>query len=306
MLNKSEVFLATRTGARSGAGSRCSRIEGETTAGFRGLVWSPDGTRLFASTSRGHVQAFAYKDGTLRSAGRIRIQPEGAEGEPGPRRDGDHPRRHAPVRRRGQPQRRRRGRPDDAQARARVPGRRRCRTSRGSRRTSGRWSSATGAAGRPRPGDRTAKSQDLDIVVDDRGAPASGTVSLIDRETGATRHVEVGIHPTAIVVRRRPRLRRQRDERLDQRDRPGGRHGRRGRSRCAGGRSACSAACPTPWPCAARRSTSPTAATTPWPRSTSPRARSAASATPDTSPPRSTCRTTARRPSCSTPRGTAR
>src|SRR6185312_5048927 len=30
--------------------------------------------------------------------------------------------------------------------------------------------------------------------------PASGTVSLIDRATGATRHVEVGIHPTAIVV----------------------------------------------------------------------------------------------------------
>ena len=70
-----------------------------------------------------------------------------------------------------------------------------CRTSRGSRRTSGRWSSATGAAGSPGPGDRTAKSQDLDIVVDDRGAPASGTVSLVDRATGATRHVEVGIHP---------------------------------------------------------------------------------------------------------------
>ena len=53
----------------------------------------------------------------------------------------------------------------------------------------------------PRPGDRTAKSQDLDVVVDDRGAPASGTVSLVDRQTGSTRHVEVGIHPTAIVVK---------------------------------------------------------------------------------------------------------
>jgi hypothetical protein len=52
----------------------------------------------------------------------------------------------------------------------------------------------------PRPGERTAKSQYLDIVVDERGAPASGTVSLINLETGATRHVEVGIHPTAIVV----------------------------------------------------------------------------------------------------------
>jgi DNA-binding beta-propeller fold protein YncE len=52
----------------------------------------------------------------------------------------------------------------------------------------------------PKPGDRTAKSQDLDIVVDERGAPASGTVSLIDLDTGATRHVDVGIHPTAIVI----------------------------------------------------------------------------------------------------------
>ena len=52
----------------------------------------------------------------------------------------------------------------------------------------------------PRPGERTAKSQNLDILVDERGAPASGTVSLIDLKTGATRHVEVGIHPTAIVV----------------------------------------------------------------------------------------------------------
>jgi hypothetical protein len=52
----------------------------------------------------------------------------------------------------------------------------------------------------PRPGDRTAKSQYLDVVVDERGAPASGTVSLIDRKSGQTRHLEVGIHPTAIVV----------------------------------------------------------------------------------------------------------
>jgi YVTN family beta-propeller protein len=52
----------------------------------------------------------------------------------------------------------------------------------------------------PKAGDRTAKSQDLELVVDDRGAPASGTVSLIELSTGATRHVDVGIHPTSIVV----------------------------------------------------------------------------------------------------------
>src|SRR5439155_6111774 len=52
----------------------------------------------------------------------------------------------------------------------------------------------------PRPGEATARSQYLDILVDERGAPASGSVSLIDLATGKTRHVEVGIHPTAIAV----------------------------------------------------------------------------------------------------------
>ena len=50
ILNKTEVFLADARGVRPetivplGAGI--------TAAGFRGLVWSPDGTRLFASTTR--------------------------------------------------------------------------------------------------------------------------------------------------------------------------------------------------------------------------------------------------------------
>ena len=122
VLNKSEVFLADRRRA-SGEGTSRSRSDGETSAGFRGLVWSPDGTRLFASTDRGHVQAFAYKDGKLKPGGQDRAPARGGQGQPGPRRDGDHPRRHAAVRRRGQPQRRCRGRPDDARARARVPGR---------------------------------------------------------------------------------------------------------------------------------------------------------------------------------------
>ena len=113
-------------------------LEGETSAGFRGLAWSPDGSRLFASTSRGYVQSFTYKDGALKSAATIRIQPDEAKGEPGPRRDGDHPRRLAALRRRRQPQRRRRDRPGDAQMGPRVPRADPALSSRGSRRTSGR------------------------------------------------------------------------------------------------------------------------------------------------------------------------
>jgi DNA-binding beta-propeller fold protein YncE len=51
----------------------------------------------------------------------------------------------------------------------------------------------------PQPGDRTAKSADENIIVDERGAPASGSISIIDRKTGRTTHVDVGIHPTAIA-----------------------------------------------------------------------------------------------------------
>ena len=110
-------------------------------------------------------------------------------------------------------------------------------------------------------------------MVDDRGAPASGTVSLIDRATGATRHVDVGIHPTAIVVRRRPRLRRQRHERLDQRDRPRGRQGHADDPAALGVAARARRHAQRPGPARRRRSTSPTAATTPWPRSTSPQGR---------------------------------
>jgi DNA-binding beta-propeller fold protein YncE len=200
VLNKSEVFLVSTAGARVGRRVALFSLDGETSAGFRGLVWSPDGTRLFASTDRGHVQAFTYKDGALRVAARIRVQPEGAKGNPVPggmtiTRDGrrlfvaaanrnavaevdlttlalvrEYPVQTLPYEPRLS---------EDE-----------------------RMLVVSNWGGRlPRSGDRTAKSQDLDIVVDDRGAPASGTVSLIDRESGATRHVDVGIHPTAIVVR---------------------------------------------------------------------------------------------------------
>ena len=199
VLNKSEVFLVTTTGARVGRRASLFTREGETSAGFRGLVWSPDGTRLFASTDRGHVQAFAYEGGQLKGVARIRVQPEGTERNPVPggmtiTRDGkrlfvaaanrnavaeidlttyalirEYPVETLPY----EP------RLSDDERTLIVSN----------------WGGR-----RPKPGDRTAKSQDLDIVIDERGAPASGTVSLIDRASGATRHVAVGIHPTAIVV----------------------------------------------------------------------------------------------------------
>src|SRR5262249_58276651 len=51
-----------------------------------------------------------------------------------------------------------------------------------------------------RRGERTRQSRAGDSRVGARGARAAGTVGLITLRTGSTRHVAVGIHPTAIAV----------------------------------------------------------------------------------------------------------
>ena len=194
VLNKKSVFLATAEGVIEG-----SEVALGTGAGFRGLVWTPDGERLAASTEFGHIQFIHVSGNKLFAAQRIPITPKGQSANPVPggmaiTRDGsklyvaaanrnaivvmdlpsktvvkEYPVQYLPF----EP------RLSEDESTLIVSN----------------W------GGRPaRPGERTAKSQDLDILIDDRGAAASGTVSLIDLKTGSTRHVEVGIHPTAIVV----------------------------------------------------------------------------------------------------------
>ena len=200
VLNKTQVFLADQTGVRAGTSVSLSSLGGRVSAGFRGLVWSPDGSRLFASTDRGHIQMYIYESGKLKARKRIKIQPPGAQGNPVPggmaiTRDGSRLFVAAANRNavaevdlkslelvREFPVQTLPFEPRLSQDEQTL--------------VVSNWGGRL-----PSPGDRTAKSQDLDIVVDDRGAPASGTVSLIDRTTGEARHIEVGIHPTAIVVR---------------------------------------------------------------------------------------------------------
>ena len=55
----------------------------------------------------------------------------------------------------------------------------------------------------PRAGDRVGKTGAQEIVVDEHGAPATGTVSIVHLDTGETKNIEVGIHPTSIVTRGR-------------------------------------------------------------------------------------------------------
>ena len=181
VLSKSEVFLATALGVRAGSSVPLGQA---ASAGFRGLVWSPEGTRLYASTDRGYVQSFAYKDGKLALRGRLAVHPAGAHVNPVPggmaiTRDGTRLFVAAANR--------------NAIAEVDLKTRRFLReypveTLPYEPRLSDdeRTLIVSNWGGRlPRPGDRTAKSQDLEIVVDDRGAPASGTVSLIDLAKGA-------------------------------------------------------------------------------------------------------------------------
>ena len=197
VLEQSRVLLVDPSEIRKGAEAS---LAGGNSAGFRGLIWTPDGRRLLASTSRGEIRSFRYNGQKLTPGRRIHIQPRDAKENPVPggmavTRDGRrlfvasvnrgtvaeidlHERkllREIPVQM--------------------LPFEVRLSDDE-------RILIASNWGGRPpRPGDRTARSQNLDVVVDDRGIPASGTVSLIELATGATRHVEVGIHPTAIVVR---------------------------------------------------------------------------------------------------------
>ena len=168
-------------------------------AGFRGLAWSPDGSRLFASTAMGHVQTFTLRDGKPRADRKIALTQGPKDGNPVPggmaiTRDGTRmyvaaANRNAVVEIDLATNLRAREFPVQN-----LPFEPRLSEDESALIVSN-W------GGRPpRPGEKSARSQDADILIDDRGAPASGTVSLIDLKTGKTRHVDVGIHPTAVVV----------------------------------------------------------------------------------------------------------
>jgi DNA-binding beta-propeller fold protein YncE len=194
VLNKRGVFLADAGGVHAD-----SKAALGAEAGFRGLAWSPDGTRLFASTAAGHVRAFRQERARLEPEATIDLRPDGRGGNPVPggiaiTRDGARmfvaaANRNAVVE-------------VDLHSNTRLreyavenlPFEPRLTDDEATLVVSN-WGGRL-----PKAGERTARSQDLDILVDERGAPASGTVTLIDLKTGKARNVEVGIHPTAIAV----------------------------------------------------------------------------------------------------------
>src|SRR3954463_11345640 len=68
VLNKGSVLLATTRGVVAGSEASLG-----ASAGFRGLVWTPDGRRLLASTEPGHIQIFGLDGERLRARARISL-----------------------------------------------------------------------------------------------------------------------------------------------------------------------------------------------------------------------------------------
>jgi DNA-binding beta-propeller fold protein YncE len=168
-------------------------------AGFRGLAWTPDGSRLFASTDKGYIQEFLYQEGKLSLGKKVRLQDPSIKENPVPgglaiTRDGSrmyvaaanlnaivelnlatlavinsYPVENLPFE------------PVLSQDEKTL--------------IASNWGGRLAKAG-----ERTGTSDKLELVVDEREVTASGSISLIDRATGTTRHVEVGLHPTAIAM----------------------------------------------------------------------------------------------------------
>ena len=194
VLNQSGVFLADRNGVFPD-----SNVPLGSGAAYRGARWNGDGTRLYVSVENGWVQELVLADRKMTMGRKIAVAPAGIKGNPRPgglciTRDGT--RLYAAL--------------CDRNAVAEID------------LQSGRWLHEFPAQNLPFEvqlsadettllvsnwggrlaveGDEKSPSADALLVVDPRGACATGTVSLIDRASGDTRTVPVGLHPTAIVV----------------------------------------------------------------------------------------------------------
>jgi len=79
VLDQKSVFLASRDGVIADSSAPL-----KAGAGFHGLVWSPDGTRLYASVSDGYVESFDLADRALKPHGRIDLRPDDDQANPRP------------------------------------------------------------------------------------------------------------------------------------------------------------------------------------------------------------------------------
>ena len=205
VLNQNNVFLANAAGIVEG-----SAVPLGSEPDFRGCVWSPDGARFFVTSEAGFLQEVKRSGATLTLGDKIGVEQEGKDyqlkgRDKNPRPGGmtvtkDGKRLYVAVLE------------HDSVAEIDLTTNQFVREWPVQRLPFEVKLSAdektlivSNWAGRI-PGEKdereneTAESGGALIVVDPRGAPASGTVSLIDRANGATKTVMVGLHPTAILV----------------------------------------------------------------------------------------------------------
>ncbi len=192
VMEKDAVFLCRASGVVDG-----SKVDLGAEPGFRGLIWTPDGKRLIASTAAGHLATFDFDGQKLTPGPKIKL----VEGDKNPVPGGmdvTHDSRtlyvtaadlnsviqvdlttNKPVNRFlvGSLPFQVRLTPDELKL------------------------VVTNWAGRiPGPNDRTGPSGKSTFVVDAKGATAGGTVTLVDLFSLQDKHVEVGLHPTDVVV----------------------------------------------------------------------------------------------------------
>ena len=196
VLGQNKVFLATESGVI--AGSDMPLAAG---AGFHGLLWSPDGTRLFASVSNGMVQECLYENGKLSAGRKLEF---GGKGNPRPggmciTRDGKTLFVALMDR--------------DCIAEVSVERGTVTRTLPTQKlpfmvalSADEKTLVASNWGGRPVTDDdklengARAESNGAWLVSDPRGFTATGSVSLVAREGSATTHLPVGLHPTALLI----------------------------------------------------------------------------------------------------------
>jgi YVTN family beta-propeller protein len=192
VMKKDSVFLCRPDGIIPD-----STVDLGAEPGFHGLIWTPDGHRLIASTAKGTLMTFDYDGQKLTKGAEISLVPVSKNPVPGGMciaKDGktlfvaaadlnavvqvDLETNQAvrffhtanlPFTVRLSP--------DESELVVSDWG--------------GRVATET---------DHTSKSEDMDVVVDDRGIPNTGVVSLIDRASGNSTEIAVGVHPTDIAV----------------------------------------------------------------------------------------------------------
>ncbi len=195
VLGQNAVFLARSSGIMDG-----TKVALDSGAGFNGLAWNADGSQLYASVSNGTILEMHCEGETLKAGRKLAPKPEGATGNPRPggiaiTRDGKTlfaacMDRNSVVE-------------IDLITGAFV---REYRvqmlpfTVKLSANEQALIVSNWGGRN-PEKDDETAETADALIVVDPRGVPASGTVTLLTRNGGVASTVPVGLHPTDIVIR---------------------------------------------------------------------------------------------------------